>query len=244
MAKEKYRPPRQQTLRVVDPDKHPEQLLAPKGRTHRANLDANAHVDWTKVEAEYRAGVISISQIAARHKINSESTIRKRAIKYKWTRDLQNAVTTAVRAKAAAELAGIDPSKVSEMSEEDMVEHAAKAVVQVQTQQRTDIAEMRQRTMTLGRYIDDIIKETSKPNGELKKEHLLALGKDGLIGAHESISRSYDRIANLERKAYGLDRGQVDPTPEKAGSALERILGRLAPPDESRNTPRDEPEGA
>ena len=43
--------------------------------------------DWEAIESAYRAGVMSLREIASQHGI-SEGAIRKRAKKDNWTRDL------------------------------------------------------------------------------------------------------------------------------------------------------------
>lgn len=51
--------------------------------------------DWERIEADYRAGVLSLREIAAKNAI-TEGAIRKRAKKLSWSRNL----TALIRAKA------------------------------------------------------------------------------------------------------------------------------------------------
>lgn len=53
-------------------------------------------IDWEKIEAEFRAGQLSVREIARQHCL-TETAIRKRAKLHKWQRDLSDKVRTAVR---------------------------------------------------------------------------------------------------------------------------------------------------
>jgi predicted transcriptional regulator len=56
-------------------------------------------VDWSEVEPLYRAGVLSVSEIARQFKI-TETAVRKHAKQHKWKRDL----AAKVRAKTTQKL--------------------------------------------------------------------------------------------------------------------------------------------
>jgi hypothetical protein len=52
--------------------------------------------DWDAIERQYRAGQLSIKELARQHKL-SDTAIHKRAKAKGWTRDLSGAVRTRVR---------------------------------------------------------------------------------------------------------------------------------------------------
>lgn len=197
-------------------------------------------VDWSKIESEYRAGIISLREIGARHGI-SHITIGKKAKRLGWTRNLTAAVQQAVQTKRALEMVG--HATGSNMNEEELVEHAAKVAIEVENKHREDIKVIRERTMSLGRMIDEVLATAKTPDATISKAHLLALGRDGLIGANESVVRSYDRVVKVERHAYGLDARQGQDDPDKAGSALERLLDKLDPQEGSSPSDGNEPSG-
>jgi len=81
-------------------------------------------IDWEKVEAEYRAGMLSIREIARRNDCNDRS-IRKKAKKEGWERDLSRKVREKVRSKVAR-------SQVrTAASEKEIIEAAATAGAQI-----------------------------------------------------------------------------------------------------------------
>ena len=58
--------------------------------------------DWDAIERAYRAGQLSIKELARQHKL-SDTAIHKRAKAKGWTRDLSGAVRTRVRESLVCE---------------------------------------------------------------------------------------------------------------------------------------------
>lgn len=102
-------------------------------------------IDWEKVEAQYRAGKMSLREIASEHGI-AESYIRQRAKgndkRAPWDRDL----TAKVRAKADSivrnELVRSDV-RTESPSEKEVVEIEAKVEARIRLEHRSDIGRLR-----------------------------------------------------------------------------------------------------
>lgn len=62
--------------------------------------------DWLTIETEYRAGVLSLNAISAKHRV-PESTIRSRAKVKGWARDPEGVM----RSMVAAKVSGLDELK-------------------------------------------------------------------------------------------------------------------------------------
>lgn len=128
--------------------------------------------DWKKIELDYRAGIKSLRQIASEHGIKSDNTIRKRAAKYGWQRDLnqtindvadeivrKDTVRNQVRSKSvhSEELRTIyDERQDFDISEEETIEENARAIAQVRIAHRKDIARSRNMVNTLLAEIEEI----------------------------------------------------------------------------------------
>jgi hypothetical protein len=117
-------------------------LEAASGKRRGAAIQRSS-ADWESIESHYRAGVLSVRQIAINESI-SEAAIRKRAKEHGWKRDLTERVQQAVRQKLIAE--PVDEAEVqarkdarqAERAEarepvaaDDIVEEASNTVVQV-----------------------------------------------------------------------------------------------------------------
>ena len=123
--------------------------------------------DWRSIEAEYRAGQISIREIGRKYGV-SHSAISKKAKKLGWTRDLGKKVRSKVKEKLAKQDAeSVHPSKETEEAPTagDIVDMAAERGAQVITHHRNDIQKLREtceslRTQLMG------FGEITPPGGE------------------------------------------------------------------------------
>ena len=107
-----------------------------------------AKPDWEAIETAYRAGVMSLREIASQHGI-SDTAIRKRAKKDGWSRDLAAKIQAKaddlvrrreVRTKVRTENA---------TSERELIEATAEVIATVRMEHRGDIRRARELTNTL-----------------------------------------------------------------------------------------------
>ena len=165
-------------------------------------------VDWEAVEREYRAGQLSVREIAARHGCNA-STVSRRARRYGWERDLSDQVRQ--RAQAKAVLGGEDGD------DEAIVEAAAERGAEVIQTHRRDIRDGRQ---TVEMMLAELRAECQQPGlAEMAEQQIEAEGADqkranairqavslpGRAGVMRDLSQSMQRLVALERQAYNLD---------------------------------------
>lgn len=164
--------------------------------------------DWEAIEREYRAGQLSIRQIARQHGVD-EATMRKRAKKNGWTRNLADAVRQEVQA------ALVRTAYPADLSDEAIVEYAAARGVEVVRQHRGHLGRLQRISANLAEALDSFV-----GGGELRA---------GLLGFRESPADVLVKIANatarwmpLEREAFGLNHKQEsDVTPKPAAPPLD-----------------------
>lgn len=107
-------------------------------------LSKKRRIDWESVERDYRAGVLSIREIARLNGI-SDGTIRKKATALLWERDLTQKVQEQARAELVRGELGYGELRFGEEhspatpSERQIVETAAATVVQVVREHRARI---------------------------------------------------------------------------------------------------------
>lgn len=80
--------------------------------------------DWEAIEREYRAGSLSIRQIAVDYGV-THGGIRRRATKDGWSRDLTEKVKQAVQQRVVSSAVSIPPSRESVDTERDIIAAAA-----------------------------------------------------------------------------------------------------------------------
>lgn len=177
--------------------------------------DKKVTPDWNKIELDYRAGIKSLRQIAGEHGIKSDNSIRKRAAKYGWQRDLnqtindvadelvrKDTVRKQVRSKSvhSEELRTIyDERQDFDISEEETIEENARAIAQVRIAHRKDIARTRNVFTTMLEEIEEL---SNKENQMTLQTLLDVLLDQGMIGISELIP--IRRVASLSGRIQNL----------------------------------------
>jgi hypothetical protein len=129
----------------------------------------NKNVDWKKIERLYRAGVLSVREIAREFNM-VEGTIRYHANKKGWKRDLSHEARQAYRQKTVENLAKVFDSKelgkqLDNITDEEIIEEAAKTQIEVVRQHQRTLGQGHQLTMRLLRELED----TTAHMGELQE---------------------------------------------------------------------------
>ena len=164
--------------------------------------------DWEAIEREYRAGQLSIRQIARQHG-SRESTLRKRAQKQGWSRDLAEVV----RQRVQGDL--VRSAHPVRLSDDAIVDYAAARGVEVLRQHRDHLGRM-QRIATMLAHQLEILLSGNKPDVPF-----LGL-KESPADALAKIAQATARWMPLERQAFGLDkRGNDDEAPKPATPGID-----------------------
>lgn len=198
---------------------------------------APAAPDWERIELDYRAGIKTLRQIAGEHGI-AEGTVRKRAKRDGWERDL----APRIQAKAEAIVmrdAVRDQQRKNPAAEREVIEANALAVADVRLAHRRDIHRTRRICMGL---LDELEYQTGAENvalleqlGEMLREPD-DFGRDRLNDLYHKIIGLPDRartmkaladslrvLVDMERQAFGLDDKDSAPV-----DALTSLIGRVS----------------
>jgi hypothetical protein len=199
--------------------------------------------DWERIEADYRAGLLSLREIGTKDGHVTEGAIRKRAKKLGWTRDLgariQAKAEELVRKEAvrndSTHLATANPT-----AERIIVEANAEAIAGVRLGHRKDISKARTLVMSL---LSELEALTSEPLLIEKLEELLdqvsaadsedvakvigkareSLNKASSLpvraGTMKALADSLKTLVTLEREAWGLA-ANATPDPETPSDSI------------------------
>lgn len=188
--------------------------------------------DWEAIERAYRAGLLSVREIAAAHGV-SHTAINKRAKAKSWDRDLK----AKIQAKADALVSKAEVSKQvsmeTEATERVVVEANAKVIADIRIAHRTDIGRYRN---LANKLLDEL--EELTDNRQLFEQlgELLANpddnGTDKLNDLYHKVidlpsrtktmkelGETLKNLITLERQAYGLgndEQGGGTPAQGKA----------------------------
>lgn len=199
--------------------------------------------DWERIEADYRAGLLSIREIAAKNGI-TDTAIRKRAKKSEWVRDLAAKIAARADDLVRKEEVRREVRAQSAIPERDIVEANAGIVAGVHLSHRRDIPKARSITM---RLLEELELQSGRENAELLEQlgELMRReddrGQDKLNDLYQKIislpgraktmkdlGESLRVLVTLERQAFGLDNagpdGEAQGGPTKQLTDAERAV--------------------
>lgn len=199
-------------------------------------VEKKQSADWERIELDYRAGVLSLREIAAADGNVSHVAIKKRADREGWTRDLS------ARIKAKAEEL-VNKALVNEVvnaekkaSEKLVVEANAERIATVKSGHRVTSA----RLHTLGLTLLSELESQSADTGLLDTlgELLAAPDDNGVdklndiyrkvislpsrIDSAKKAAETLRHAIGLERESYGLDDKKPDGNAGTQGSVSYR----------------------
>lgn len=157
-------------------------------------------IDWERIEAEYRAGVLSLREIA-RARGCTEGAIRKKAKACGWDRDLSAKIEQAVRNREVRNRV----RKLTATAEKDIIEANAQAIIEIKNGRRKDI----QRASNL----------ISALFGKVEKElDIEADDKEGMalpqiVDCAKKLNDSLRTLSEIEAKSWGFDRETTNDQP-------------------------------
>jgi Lhr-like helicase len=172
-------------------------------------------IDWEAIEREYRAGVLSIREIARQFKC-TDGAIRNKAKKYGWQRDLSEKVRKRAQQKLLRKNV-----RTSNADDESIIEEASNRIVAIQRLQRKDINALRELEASL---ISEIKGSPTKLyitqyQGQIIEKPVDLTAAERSQAANNLANVQHKRIA-LERQAYGMDDGD-------SGVGLDELIGLI-----------------
>lgn len=158
------------------------------------------NTDWEAIEREYRAGQLSVREIARQHGVSAPAVVQK-AKRLGWERDLSASVREAVNAKLVKETASVN-ADVNRLNAREAVDLAAARGVDVVLRHRRDIAKLESLRSKLTEKAEALVEGVST---------LDALGD--AVQAVEGLGRTMARLVPLERQAFNLDEDKQTDKP-------------------------------
>lgn len=164
--------------------------------------------DWEAIERAYRAGSLSLRSIADKYDTN-EGTIRSRAKKHGWLRDLTEQVRTATKEKLSREFSRSDVTQRDVREDAQIVEEAATEAASVVLAHRVDLAQWRSISNKLRDALQGI-NVTEDNIGDFSRS--LNAGVDAQL-----------KVIKGERQAYNLDTEEGDKTVDTLAAMMDEL---------------------
>ena len=182
--------------------------------------------DWERIEADYRAGLLSVREIAASQGI-SHTAVQKKAKAEGWTRDLAKRIQDKADALVAKREVASQVAAETELSERVIVDSNAERIASVRLSHRTDIAKSRTLVMTLLAELEhqtehrDLYEKLGElmlspdDNGrdKLFEAYQKAMSLGGRTSTMKALSDALKTLITLEREAYGIVEEPPPPAP-------------------------------
>ncbi|WP_447867249.1 hypothetical protein [Rahnella bonaserana] len=199
--------------------------------------------DWESIERDYRAGLLSVREIAAENGV-SHVAIGKRAKRDGWERDLSAKIKAKAEALVTSRGVTTEVTVETQKTERQIIEANAEVIANVRLSHRKDITRSRNVVLKLldelesqtdNRDLFDELGEimrTEDDKGQDKRNDLYmkVISLPSRTKTMKDLSDSLKTLVGLERQAYGLDGEQSNSGGEDINKELSMtdIARRLA----------------
>ncbi|WP_419792567.1 hypothetical protein ACN09C_14680 [Serratia fonticola] len=192
--------------------------------------------DWEAIESAYRAGLMSLREIASLHSI-SEGAIRKRAKRDDWSRDLSAKIKERADDLVRKQEVRKQVRTENALSERVLIEASAEVIATVRMEHRGDIRRAREITNALfdelGAECADIaaleklgeLMAAPDDNGrdKLNEIYHAVIGMPERVKAVKALSDALKNLIGLERQAYDIDGPEGDNSVKKLSDLMDSL---------------------
>lgn len=184
--------------------------------------------DWERIEQLYRAGVLSLREIAIACPGPNHVAIARRAKKFGWVQDLSAKIKAKANDLVTRQAVTADVTAERAVSDKAVIEINAQAIASIRMAHRGDIARGRRLTnklldelegLTDNRELFDQLGELMRDpddNGFDKRNDLYGkvISLPGRSKAMKEMADTLKTLVSLERQAFNLDEAEGDRPPD------------------------------
>lgn len=185
--------------------------------------------DWEAIESAYRAGLMSIREIASQHGI-THGAINKRAKRDGWERDLKAKIKAKADSLVSKREVSTQVSTEKAFSERILIEANAEVIANVRMEHRGDIRRAREITNAL---FDELGAECADIDALRKLGELMLQpdenGRDRLNEVYQSIIALPERVKAVKalsdamKNLIGLERQAYDIGDDKGDNVVSKL---------------------
>lgn len=193
-------------------------------------------IDWERIELDYRAGVLSLREIAEKHPNTNHVAISRRAKKEGWVRDLSEKIKNKAEKIVTEQTVTADVTAKSSVSENEIIDSNARVIADVRLSHRKDIGKARSLANSLLEELEHqtINREDYKSLGILLRSedergidklndlYMKAMSTPSRIVSMQKLADTMKTLIGLEREAFGIDK-EVEQKPDPLGDLLKSL---------------------
>lgn len=177
--------------------------------------------DWEAIERAYRAGLLSIREIASAQGI-THGAVNKRAKRDGWERDLKAKIKAKADSLVSKRTVSTEVSTKTADTEREIIELNAEVIANIRMAHRGDISRSRRLTNKLLDELEALtdeqgtikeliaqLKDSDRNDGEGMSDVLALANKMGALPSRtktmKELAETLKTLVALERQAYDLD---------------------------------------
>jgi hypothetical protein len=180
--------------------------------------EKKAAPDWERIEVDYRAGLLSVREIAAAHGV-SHTAIQKRANKEpKWERDLGKRIQAKAEALVAKREVASQVAAERVATDALIVEANAQVIANIRMAHRTDISRARSIAMNLlgeleietdnvdlFEQLGDFLRSDDDKGQDKRNEvYRKVISGAARVDSMKKLAETLKTLIGLEREAYSI----------------------------------------
>ena len=189
--------------------------------------------DWERIEYDYRAGVLSLREIASANGI-THGAVNKRAKRDGWTRDLAAKIQAKADELVSRQAVSASVSAERVVTERLIIEANAERIAQVRGEHRSDagrvralglslLAELEAQTASvedLERLGELMAAPDDKGMDKLNDLYRKIIGTPGRVDSAKKVAEMLKISIGVEREAYGLAAADGAPPPADPAASM------------------------
>ncbi len=182
--------------------------------------------DWERIEADYRAGVLSLREIAAANGI-THGAVNKRAKRDGWSRDLAAKIRAKADELVSKQAVSTAVSAEKAVSERQIIDANAQRIAEIQGGHKATAARIHRFGLTLlaeletqSVKVEDLEKlgellrsEDENGRDQMNDLYRKIISTPSRVDSGKKVSETLRNAIVLERQAYGLDKQREDDPP-------------------------------
>ena len=193
-------------------------------------------IDWERIELDYRAGVLSLREIAEKHPNTNHVAISRRAKKEGWVRDLSEKIKNKAEKIVTEQTVTADVTAKSSVSENEIIDSNARVIADVRLSHRKDIGKARSLANSLLEELEHqtinredyeslgilLRSEDERGMDKLNDLYMKAMSTPSRIVSMQKLADTMKTLIGLEREAFGIDK-EVEQKPDPLGDLLKSL---------------------
>lgn len=193
-------------------------------------------IDWERIELDYRAGVLSLREIAEKHPNTNHVAISRRAKKEGWVRDLSEKIKNKAEKIVTEQTVTADVTAKSSVSENEIIDSNARVIADVRLSHRKDIGKARSLANSLLEELEHqtinredyeslgilLRREDERGIDKLNDLYMKAMNTPSRIVSMQKLADTMKTLIGLEREAFGIDK-EIEQKADPLGDLLKSL---------------------